>query len=388
MLRARRRLTIGSRVAALLALLTACETVHDVPEEPLPVSSSASFTRRSQVRAFYSGHSLTDGVPEAVASIASSLGDSLQFEQQSLPGSLLRERTKGKDTAAPDFPGYKTGRNRNGQGLDVERELSMSRPSAERYQALVVTERHDLPWAAAHESTAHYLQHIVTLLARGNPQADVFLYHGWLDVDLDNPAPWIRYERAALRLWECVASAANQELTSKKQPARIQVLPGATALAALVEQLHNNAVPGFDGDTRARMKRLFRDNVHLTPLGIYYMGLVHYAVLFGRSPEGAYAPDLPADTVLHLQRLAYQSTRAYAPLAQAAAHRDPNACADYAARHMCGAFYALRGQTESGPLSALKRLYHSYECANDYGPKSPRNPFILRTVQGEASSPP
>src|SRR5688572_8555317 len=108
-----------------------------------------------RLRAFYSGHSLSDGVPEVVAGIARSLGRDFDFEFQSLPGSLIRARTAGDEPGAPEGSGYRLGKNRNGSGLDVEAALR-TRPIAggnapEPYDVLVVTERHDLPYAVLEE---------------------------------------------------------------------------------------------------------------------------------------------------------------------------------------------------------------------------------------------
>jgi hypothetical protein len=90
-------------------------------------STSASAPRdweaRDHVRAFYSGHSLSEGVPEVVEQIARSVGHRLDFEVQVLGYSLLRQRTKGEMPSASEWPGYRAGQNRRGAGLDVAEEL-------------------------------------------------------------------------------------------------------------------------------------------------------------------------------------------------------------------------------------------------------------------------
>ena len=64
-------------------------------------------------------------------------------------------------------------------------------------------------------------------------------------------------------------------------------------MAALVEQATQGAgVPGISGATvRETLDRLFSDDVHLTPLGSYYLALVTDATLHGRPPVGAWSPD-------------------------------------------------------------------------------------------------
>jgi hypothetical protein len=368
-------------LSPLLLFLCACPKTAPVPDEPLVADPAAGFRQRPAVRAFYSGHSLSDGVPEAVAAIAASLQREFDYEFQSRAGSLLRERTKGADVDAADFSGYRSGRNRRGEGLDVAKELRGERApgrSSAPYDVLVVTERHDLPWSAYHESTARYLEHMVEQLATGNRGAQAFLYHTWLELDLDAPEPWIRYERSARRLWECVASRTNQELREHGRAGRVRVLPGATALAELVEEVLAGRVPGLDaGDARQRLRWLFRDEVHLAPAGIYFMGLVHYAVLFGQSPEGAVAPgDVPAAAVKPMQALAFQHARAYGQIAHAAAGRDMGACRGFAAYAMCPAFSALRGARDAGWLTRFSRMREQRACQQHYLERDdPKNPF-------------
>jgi hypothetical protein len=55
------------------------------------------------------------------------------------------------------------------------------------------------------------------------------------------------------------------------------------------------------------VRLLFSDNVHMSDVGRYYMALVHYAVLLGRSPEGgAIRNPLPSEMGRYMQTLAWQ----------------------------------------------------------------------------------
>ena len=262
-------------------------------EEAREAAGMSAWTPRDDVRAFYSGHSLSDGVPEVVEQIASSLGHRLDFEAQVLGYSLLRQRTKGEVTSATEWPGYRAGQNRKGAGLNVAEELRQPRrlASGDKYDVLVVTERHDLPAIARKERTAFYLTDMARHLLTGNPDAEVLLYHTWLNLDPDAPWPWIDYERAVLPMWECVASRANLDLPARGNVPRVRVLPGGGALAELAAALWEGKVPGVAGTSPGeRVRLLFSDNVHMSDAGRYFIALVHYAVLFGRNPEGAAIP--------------------------------------------------------------------------------------------------
>lgn len=345
----------------------------------LPSTGFSDDTRPAvTLRAFYSGHSLSDGIPAEVQAIAQSRGQSLDYEFQSIPGSLIRQRTKGEDADAPDWPGFRAGNNRGGSGLNVEAELQRRPahgPNPTAYDALVVTERHDLPYAIYREHTIDYLRVLQNRLIEGNAQAQSYLYHSWLEIDLDAPEHFVAYERAALPLWECVASAVNRGLAADGRRDRLRVLPGATALAELVEQLARGTLPGASGATaRERVQPLFSDHVHLTPLGRYFMGAVHYAVLFGQSPEGSPAPaGVPAELARELQRVAWQHVSAYAPRADAAAQRGAQVCTDYAVQVMCPAFAAHpRNESSVSIISGLRQNWH---CRRGFSPEGSNAPF-------------
>jgi hypothetical protein len=339
------------------------------------------WTPRDHVRVFYSGHSLSEGVPEVVGQIARSLGDRLDFEAQSLGYSLLRQRTKGEIPSNSEWSGYRAGKNRESDGLNVAEELR--RPQriglGNKYDALVVTERHDLPAIARKERTAFYLADMSKHLLVGNPDAEVLLYHTWLHLDPDAPWPWIDYERAVEPMWECVASRANLDLPARGKTPRVRVLPGGSALAELVAALWAGQVPGMAaGDPGARVRLLFSDNVHMSDIGRYFIALVHFAVLFGRSPEGAAKPtSIAPETGRYMQALAWKHVVSYGQRANAAASRDMTACRTLMLKDVCPAYVAFR--QGKGVLAALKRRFDIYACQREYtDAKDPENPFSAR----------
>jgi hypothetical protein len=324
----------------------------------------------STLRAFYSGHSLSDGIPEQVMGIAQSLSAPFDFEFQSLPGSLIRKRTKGVDPNVPGWPGLKTGANRRGSGLDVEAALRSP------WDALVVTERHGLPRDALEEETARYLRVLHDFAIAGNPNAQTLLYHTWLPIDFARPHAFVDYERAVLVLWECVASALNRDLEAAGRSDRIRVLPGGTALADLVEMLARGDIPSVQGATPGeRVKVLFSDHVHLTPSGKYFMGAVHYAALFGKSPEGAEIPaGIPGDLGTAMQKLAWEHVRTYSTRARAASARSMDVCRDYAVRVIVPRFH--EHLFKGGAIDAIRNAKRRTALQSAYADRNnPKNPF-------------
>lgn len=305
---------------------------------------------RSAQRAFYSGHSLSDHVPEGVAAIAEQFGGTLSFDVQSLVGSTVAERLLPANLDALGLPGH-------------------------GYDFFVVTERHDLPYLLRHEDTVPNLERLHERVRAGSPNAQTLLYHVWLEIDVNAPERFIQYERDALVLWECTASAVNRRLQRAGRTERMRVLPGATALAALVERVTQGGLPELPGaSTRERVQALFEDQVHPSALGRYFMSLVHYAALFGQSAVGAPAPSgIPAALGQSLQELAWEHVSAYRTRAAAAAQRDLDDCSEYARAVMCPVFAAHRREGE--PVSAPRRWKERFTCQWDFAGSAPANPF-------------
>lgn len=298
------------------------------------------------MRAFYSGHSLSDGIPEVIATFAGARGKTWSHVVQSAPGSLLRERA--------------------------------SLPQGQTFDAVVATERHDLPYAAYHEGTVQHLSKLHAEHMRRNPAGRTWLYHVWMSGARTSPQAFVAYEKRALLMWECIASRVNHTNAANGTPGRVLVLPGATALAELVQELMANTVPGIAGaSTLERLTVLFRDDVHLTSVGTYFLAAVHYSALFGESPEGMAVPaGMSAELARELQRRAWQHATAYAAHAEAGASRDMSACRAYASGVMCDAFYALPTVAGRGVLAGLKNVKNKALCRRHYNSTDdPHNPF-------------
>jgi hypothetical protein len=355
------------------------------------VSLAAAFSERTRARVFISGHSLLESpIPEQLAELATAEHADYAYEYQLLFGSSLRARTKG-DKDAPGFTGYATGRNRAGSNLDVAEELRQPKklPSGDRYDTLIVTERHDITYVLWLEDTATYLRHLQDRFIAGNPQGRTFLYHPWLDLDKAAPATWIAHEKNALAGWECVASKVNQGLAAAGRADRVITLPAGLALVVLVEGVLAGPVPGIDGTPEARLSRIFSDDVHLTPLGSAYLALVLYSAVFGRSPEGAPPPaGVAHETAAALQRTAWRAVSAYYQGGNPR-QRTMEECRCLMARTVCPSFSALDAATAHlrppPPLKdRIKRRLKTLlgqpdpqaQCELIFGdPTNPANPF-------------
>ncbi len=337
---------------------------------PSPVPAPApSGSQKASV--FFSGHSLTDNpMPDDAASIASSMGRQSLWNQQNYIGSPLRLRTRGEWMDDPSFAGYRMGKNREGSNMNVVNELrSPQTISGQRYDALVMTERHDLALSLQYEDTVRYARHFHERLIEGNPAATSYLYHSWLGVrDKSNPAAWIAYERSAVPVWQCVASRINTSLALEGRSDRMHYMPSGLALVNLVERATQGYVDGVTGSsTMETMNRLFQDDVHLTRMGTYYMSLVNYASVFRTSPIGAWAPgELSAQAARSLQEMAWLTVSSYYANP---ASPSPSACQATMRDSFCQSYFSYTNNP-----NALG------SCVSHFSQNSASNPFFFNSA--------
>lgn len=375
----------GSWLAGLSLLLAACggttstmtaksdaevtaEGDSAVPRDAsTPADSGGSIdlsSPRSAANLFLSGHSLTDNpLPDNLEEIAKSLSGSLKWNQQNVIGSPLRIRTRGNSDSG--WTGYSQGKNREGSNMNVLNELRNPQTvGGARYDTLLITERHDMLGAIFYEDTIRYLRHYHERFIEGNAQGLSYFYESWLGVpDKSRPESWISYERAALPVWECVVTRINRSLEAEGRSDRITTLPAGAALAELVDRAVAGGVDGISGGSAQDVvNRLFRDDVHLTNVGVYYMALVSYAAVYRKSPVGAWNPsEVSAAQAASLQRVAWDYVANY--YAQSTP-RTLTQCQELMRSSGCSAYWTFREQT--GNISA---------CVGSFGKQERENPF-------------
>jgi hypothetical protein len=236
-------------------LLADPTTLADIAQEA-PWQSRNS-RHPSPLRVFISGHSLVNlPFPPQLAAIAANAGQPVEWKHQNLLGSSISQRNP---PFMPDGP----------------------------YDALIITERHDLLATLMFNDTAGNLRLWQKALVETNSNALTYFFVPWLQIgDRDKPRDWIAYERAAALVWQCVVTRINAESAANGSSSRIITVPANLALAELVDRIQSGAeLPGISArDARATLDRVFADNVHLTPLGSFHVALVSYLGLSGMEP--------------------------------------------------------------------------------------------------------
>ncbi len=290
------------------------------PTAPLPIE-----------RVFISGHSLVDHpFPDHLARLSAGAQVPIQWNRQYLPGSSIKARTRGPGSNG--WSGYAQGIDRNGNPIDTLHEIWRPIVEGGPYDTLIVTEQHSLLESILWNDTIRYLRDFHERVVGLNPRAQTFLYQSWLTVsNLDAPGRWIAYEKAAEPVWACVVERINLSLAAEGRTDRIRPLPIALALATLVEAATGNTgVPGISADSHsATMALLFRDDLHLTDTGSYYVALVSFALMHGKPPPDLWAPvGIANGTAAALRRHAWR-------FAAGRSHLGPmplSQCRDYVSR--------------------------------------------------------
>jgi hypothetical protein len=169
-------------------------------------------------------------------------------------------------------------------GFEVENAHPRYRDAREAvasgdYDAIVLTESVEIRDALRYHDSPRYLAAFAEAAWKARPDTRIYLYETWHQ--LDDPVGWLdRLDADLPRHWE--GELLRPALGRLPEGARIHLIPAGQALAALVRQIE---AQGGVGSLKSRSD-LFSDQIHLNDLGNYFVALVHYAVLYGKSPVG------------------------------------------------------------------------------------------------------
>ncbi|MFZ1469526.1 MAG: hypothetical protein WAT09_11200 [Paracoccaceae bacterium] len=201
-------------------------------------------------------------------------------------------------------------------GLAEENRAPVYRPAGQAvdsgaYPVLVLTEMVDLRDAIRWHDSAAYLAAWASRARAANPEVRIYLYETWPRLDV--PEGWaVRVATDRQALWQ------DQVLRpAVAQVGVIHVIPGGQVMAAVVAAAEAGDIPGLAGQ-----QDLFSDQIHFTDLGAWLMAMVHFAVIYGRSPlglpvalqraDGTLAPGPAKDAALLMQALVWRVVTGYA----------------------------------------------------------------------------
>ncbi|MES2665273.1 MAG: hypothetical protein V4712_04185 [Pseudomonadota bacterium] len=203
----------------------------------------------------------------------------------------------------------------NAEGVDARAVLATG-----KVDALILTEAIPLAGHVQFNDTAGRIAAFAGLAREANPDVRVYLYETWHSLasgsgvavpdDPGGGVPWRQRITDDLALWASVAGPG------------VQIIPAGQAMGLLADEIAAGRVPGITS-----IRDMFSDDIHPNGKGLYFVALVHLAVLTGKSPEGL-PPKLTRawpsrDAVLTdeqaavLQRVAWAAVQAFPAQLQA-----------------------------------------------------------------------
>ena len=217
---------------------------------------------------FFVGHSLINfNMPRMVDGLAQEAG---------LSHSSVVQITNGADLR------YNWNNSASAQGEDSRQVLPVG-----DYEVLVITERVPLRNAMKYAESTTYASNFYNLAVKSHSGARVFLYETWpcvnsgepvgCDYDGEDDIAWRTRLDLELSRWESIADAVNAQTSAPD----MQIIPGGQAMAQLYDEISAGAVPGISS-----IKEVFDDAIHLNDSGWYFIALVHYATIYGKTPIG------------------------------------------------------------------------------------------------------
>jgi hypothetical protein len=270
---------VGGVVAALVAGLAGLvayamhRRLHHVAFVPEPPSRSMdtagwhAAAPREHARVLYVGHSLINqDMPAMTRSIALGFGLTWSHDVQLIDGGSLEVNWNEAERAT---------------GV-VAREALASGD----YDTLVLTEAVNLDDHLRWSDPVRHAGAFVDAAVQGRADIEVLFYETWHDRETPRAwdgiplgGDWRSFLDSDLGKWEHIVDRVAEE--DPERPS-IAIIPGGQAMAALVDAIGHQEVPGVADDDA-----LFRDAVHLSDLGNYFIALVQFATIARRTPVGA-----------------------------------------------------------------------------------------------------
>ena len=129
------------------------------------------------------------------------------------------------------------------------------------------------------------------LFKEHSPGVRLWVYGQWPEQTY--PTCW---EDGTLALMRIYYQAARNVQQMRPLNPPVAVIPGGYALINLKHAIEQGELPGIEKD--AFFANTFDDGIHLSDMGRYYIGLVHYACIYGKTPVGI--PPIPLGKDKHL----------------------------------------------------------------------------------------
>ena len=161
-----------------------------------------------------------------------------------------------------------------------------------------------------------YTRKFYDLVLASSPKADLWIYAQWMPWNLPTDMSKGQSRTTTLKEWrdrmEKYIKSCEQlreQLQTKYPEHKLRIIPCASALLALQQAIEDGQIPGINNYAL----EMTSDNLHLSLKGCYFVSLVHYACLYGKSPVGLVVADtdLTIEQQTKMQEIAWATAKTY-----------------------------------------------------------------------------
>lgn len=245
----------ASQVDANGSADSAAANTEDVPAVETGTTSPPPSGARSAANIFYLGHSLLGwDAPTMLGQFAEATDLTYRFDAAIGIGANLSWQWQHPERAEGDNPATAL--------------------NARPYDVLVLTEAVPIRDQVQGANSVENALNFMNLAYAQNPNVQVYLYETWEHRNSDG---WRQGIREVRTFYDRIVDGVNARFEGRD----MLLIPGGQAIGALVDAIRAGDVPGVRNEGS-----LFVDDIHLTPLGWYFIACVHYAAIFQRSPVG------------------------------------------------------------------------------------------------------
>ena len=157
---------------------------------------------------------------------------------------------------------------------------------SQEYDAIVLTEMVEITAAIEHFDAARSLTNFAKKISQDSPNSHIYFYETWHEVT--DPKGWMnRLDNDLAQYWE--GEILHKALAQLDGNVPIYLIPAGQVFSAFFKELESiDGVVGIEKpeDIFAKKEDGSLDPIHINDLGSYFVAVIHYAVLYRKSPEG------------------------------------------------------------------------------------------------------
>lgn len=187
-----------------------------------------------------------------------------------------------RDHLNPDYPinGFEK-ENAHSHYLDLQEAIA-----SQQFDTFIFTEMVEIKDAIKYFDSAKYTKQLITSMRKLSPTSTIYLYESWHEVT--DPEGWItRLDRDLDKYW--LKEILDKAMAPLSDQPPVYVIPVGQVFSSFFKEVEKRGgVKGIQSpeDIFAKTDDGQLDPIHINDIGVYFVALVHYAVLYQESPVG------------------------------------------------------------------------------------------------------